>query len=111
MARREFYGKSLIEAVMTVPLVLPPTVVGYLLLVLLGRNGPVGGWLWRGMGISLIFSWTGAVLAAVIVAMPLLYLPAKSAFVAVEREMEDVARLMGAGRWEVFWWVSLSTAW
>jgi molybdate transport system permease protein len=99
-ARRKFRGKSLVDALLTLPLILPPTVVGYLLLVAMDHGGFIGR--------SLIFSWPGAVVAAFIVSMPLLYLPA--AFAGVEREMEDVARLMGAGPLGVFWHVSLPLA-
>ena len=110
MARRRFYGRSLVEALVTVPLVLPPTVVGYLLIVTLGARGVVGAWLHRLTDFSIMFRIEGAVLAAAVVALPMLYLPARAAFAAVEREMEDVATLMGAGRLATFWHVSLPLA-
>jgi molybdate transport system permease protein len=111
LARKRFFAKSLLEAVLTVPLVLPPTVVGYGIIVLMGRRGVVGRFLarWFG-GYTVLFRPEGAVLAAFVVALPLLYLPAKAAFVSVERELEDVATLMGAGRWRTFWQVSLPLA-
>jgi len=109
-ARWAFRGKSVVEAVITLPLVLPPTVVGYLLLVSFGHSGAIGGWLWKNWRYSLIFTWHGAVLAAAVVALPLLYLPARAAFGTVEREMEDTARLMGANWLAVFWHVSLPLA-
>jgi len=105
MARRSFRGKSILEALLTVPLVLPPTVVGYALLVILGRHGMA-----RLIGRPILFTPTAAVLAALVVAMPLVYLPAKAAFAAVERELEDVARLLGAGPLGIFWHVSLPLA-
>ena len=110
MARRRFPGRSILEALITVPLVLPPTVVGYLLIVTLGAQGWAGAWLHRSAGYSIMFRIEGAVLAAAVVALPLLYLPARAAFAAVEKEMEDVATLMGAGRLATFWHVSLPLA-
>lgn len=110
MARNRFAGRSVLEALLTVPLVLPPTVVGYLLIVVLGARGWVGGWLHRMIDYSIMFRIEGAVLAAAVVALPMLYIPARAAFAAVEREMEDVATLMGAGRLATFWHVSLPLA-
>jgi molybdate transport system permease protein len=129
VARRDFRGKSLLEAAVIVPLVLPPTVVGYLIVVLMGRNGWLGQWIaslpivptrellesgstivWK-TGYTILFRPEGGILAGAVVALPLLYLPAKAAFAGVEREMEDVARLNGANRWDVFWLVSLPIAW
>jgi molybdate transport system permease protein len=110
MARRRFAGRSVLEALFTVPLVLPPTVVGYLLIITLGARGWVGAWLHRSTGYSVMFRVEGAVLAAAVVALPMLYLPARAAFAAVEKEMEDVATLMGAGRLATFWHVSLPLA-
>lgn len=106
MARRRFVGKSLLESIIVLPMVLPPTVIGYILLELLGRAGP----LYHLIGYSITFRFEGAILAAMIVALPLLYLPAKAGFAAVEREQEDTARLMGANRFQVFWHVSLPLA-
>ena len=110
IARRRFAGRSVLEALITVPLVLPPTVVGYLLIITLGARGWVGGWLHRATDYSIMFRVEGAVLAAAVVALPMLYLPARAAFAAVEKEMEDVATLMGAGRLATFWHVSLPLA-
>jgi molybdate transport system permease protein len=110
MSRTRFAGKSLVDALITVPLVLPPTVVGYLLIVLLGARGWIGQWLHRALGYSIMFRVEGAVLAAAVVALPMLYMPAKAAFAGVDRELEDVARLFGAGRLRTFWHVSLPLA-
>jgi molybdate transport system permease protein len=110
MARRRFAGRSVVEALITVPLVLPPTVVGYLLIMTLGARGWVGELIHRVSGYSMMFRTEGAVLAAAVVALPMLYLPARAAFAAVEKEMEDVATLMGAGRLATFWHVSLPLA-
>jgi len=111
LARRRFAGKSLLEAILTVPLVLPPTVIGYGLIMLMGRNGWIGGFLATHLrGYTVLFRPEGAVLAALIVALPLLYLPARAAFASVERELEEVAKLLGAGRWTTFWHVNLPMA-
>jgi molybdate transport system permease protein len=93
-------------------LVLPPTVVGYLLVVLLGRRGLLGGWIGDVTGgYSLMFRPEGGMLAAAVVAAPLIYLPARAAFASVEREMLDIARVNGASRWQTFWLVALPIAW
>ena len=110
MARRRFPGKSLLDALITVPLVLPPTVVGYLLIVTLGANGWAGSWLHRTLGYTLLFRFEGAVLAAAVVSLPMLYLPARAAFADVDRDLEETARLMGAGRLRTFWHVTLPLA-
>jgi molybdate transport system permease protein len=110
MARRRFVGKSVVEALLLTPLVLPPTVVGYLIITLLGARGAVGAYLHRAFDYSIIFRFEGAVLAAAVVAFPLLYMPAKAAFATVERELEDIARLSGASRLQLFWHVSIPLA-
>jgi molybdate transport system permease protein len=110
VGRRAFRGRSLIEALLVVPLILPPTVVGYFILMLLGRRGAVGAALDRWFGYSVLFNWHGAVIASAVVALPLLYLPARAAFSSIESELEDIARLMGAGPIRVFWHVSLPLA-
>ena len=110
LARRRFPGRSLLEALITLPLVLPPTVVGYAILVGLGARSAIGKWLRGRFDYSILFTEEGAALAAAIVALPLIYLPARAAFASVEREMEDIARLNGARAWQVFWHVSLPFA-
>lgn len=110
MARRRFAGKSFIEAVIMVPLVLPPTVVGYWIIMLLGANGYLGGWLHSTFGYSIIFRIEGAVLAAAVVALPMLYMSSKAGFASVDRELEDIARLMGANRIQMLLHVSLPLA-
>ncbi len=109
-ARRRFWGKSVLEGLIVVPLVLPPTVVGYLIIAGLGVRSWIGRFLREQFGYTILFSLEGAVLAAAIVAIPLIYLPARSAFAAIDREMEDNARVMGANRLQVFWHVSLPLA-
>jgi molybdate transport system permease protein len=107
MRRRRFIGRSVIEAIVLLPMVLPPTVVGYLLLVLFGRRGWLAPLL---AGYSITFTFGGAVLAAAVVALPMMYLPAKAAFATVEAEVEDSARTLGAGPLQLFWRVSVPLA-
>ncbi len=109
-ARKRFFAKSIIESLLLVPLVLPPTVVGYLLILSLGHRSWLGRIVTEMLGHSLLFSWQGAVVAAAVVALPLLFLPAKAGFADVEPELEDVARVMGASGWQIFWHVSLPLA-
>jgi molybdate transport system permease protein len=110
-ANTRFFGKSLLEALLTLPLVLPPTVVGYFLLRLFGSSGWIGPILSRLFrGYTIVFRPEAGVLAAAVVALPLLYLPAKSAFAAIDRDLEATARLMGANRLQIFWHVSLPLA-
>ena len=109
-AKREFWGKEFLDAVLTLPVVLPPTVLGYYLLVLLGRRGPIGSWLESQFGINLIFTWQGAVIAASIVAFPLVYKSARSAFEAVSRQLEDASRVLGKSEIQVFSLVTLPLA-
>ena len=109
-ARSRYWGKSLLEGLIIVPMVLPPTVVGYLIIASLGVKGWLGQYLHQWFSYSILFRIEGAILAAAIVAMPLLYLPTRAAFAAIERDMEDVARVMGANRFQLFWHVSLPMA-
>ena len=110
LARARFRGKSALETMLTLPLVLPPTVVGYLIIVTLGSRGWIGSLLHDTLGYSVLFRFEGAVLAAAIVAFPLVYLPTKAAFAGVEHEFEEIAAIMGASRWRTFWHVSLPMA-
>lgn len=110
MARREFYGREVLEAAITLPLVLPPSVIGYGLLVLIGKNGLLGQAL-SGMGLSIIFTWWAAVLASTVVAFPLMYQSAKAAFGSVDVDYEKAARTLGAGEIRIFFTVTLPLAW
>lgn len=94
LARGNFKGRDLIDSFLTLPMVLPPTVLGYYLLVLLGREGTIGLWL-QSYGISLIFTWQGAVIAATIVSFPLVFKPARAAFENVDGQLEQAARVLG----------------
>jgi molybdate transport system permease protein len=111
LARARFTGRDLLDAVLTLPMVLPPTVLGYYLLVLIGRNGPLGGWLQSMFGINLIFTWQGAVIAAAVVGFPLVLKGARSAFEAVDVQFEQAARVLGVSRFGVFMRVTLPLAW
>ena len=111
MTRRHFPGRDVIDGLLVLPLVLPPVVTGFLLLVLLGRNGPVGRLLEDGLGVRLLFTVHAAVLAAVVVAFPLMYQSAKAAFQSVDGRLEDAARTLGAGEWRVFLTVTLPLSW
>jgi len=111
LARLRFPGRELVDALLTLPLVLPPTVLGYYLLVLLGKRGWLGGWLYQHFGIQLIFTWQGAVLAASLVAFPLVLKSARAAFEGVEPQLEQAARVLGLGEWAVFFRVTLPLAW
>lgn len=101
--------RDFIDSILTLPLVLPPTVLGYYLLVLFGRRGTFGAWL-EGMGIQLVFTWQGAVLASTVVAFPLVLKAARAAFESVDHQLEDAARVMGVSEAGVFFRVSLPLA-
>ena len=111
LARARFPGKSLVAGILVLPLVLPPTVLGYYLLQLLGRRSPVGHWLEQTLGVTLVFHWSGAVVASAVAAFPLFLLPARGAFEAIDPALEDVARLLGRGELSVFLAVTLPLAW
>ncbi|MCI0676808.1 MAG: molybdate ABC transporter permease subunit [Phycisphaerales bacterium] len=111
LARKRFPGRDLLDALLTLPLVMPPTVLGYYLLVVLGRHGPIGGWLQENFGINLIFSWQGAVIAATIVAFPLVFKSARAAFEAVDPQFEQAARVLRISEIAVFFRVTLPLAW
>ena len=111
LARRRFPGREFLDTVLTLPMVLPPTVLGYYLLVLIGRRGWLGGWLHDTFGINLIFTWQGAVIAASVVAFPLVFKPARAAFEAVDGQLEQAARILGMKEAAVFFRITLPLAW
>ncbi len=111
LARLRFPGRDLIDALLTLPMVLPPTVLGYYLLVLIGKHGWLGAALQSYFGINLIFTWQGAVIAAAIVAFPLVYKPARAAFEGVDHQLEQAARVLGVSEAAVFFRVTLPLAW
>ncbi|MEJ8820976.1 molybdate ABC transporter permease subunit [Variovorax humicola] len=110
MSHRRFWGHGVVDAVLMLPMVLPPTVLGYYLIVLIGRKGVLGQYLDRWFGINLIFTWQGAVIAAAIVSLPLIYKAARASFEDVDGRFAHAARTLGAGEWEVFLRVSLPLA-
>ncbi len=111
VARSKFWGREGLDALCTLPLVLPPTVLGYYLIVLIGRQGWLGHWLLETWGISLIFTWQGAVLAAAVVSLPLIFKSARAAFEEVDHNLEDAARTLGLSEAAVYLRVSLPLAW
>jgi molybdate transport system permease protein len=110
LARRQFPGKMLLDAVVHLPLVLPPVVVGFALLTLFGRRGAIGSWLDQWFGIVFAFRWTGAALAAAIMGFPLMVRAIHLSFVAIDRRFETVARTLGGSRASVFISVTLPLA-
>jgi molybdate transport system permease protein len=111
LARRRFPGKVLVESLVHAPLVVPPVVTGYLLLVVLGRQGLVGRWLAEVLGVRLVFSWYGAVLAAAIVALPLAVRSVRLAISLVDQGLEEAAATLGYSPGRVFFRVTLPLAW
>lgn len=111
MAQSRFPGKEWLDAILTLPLVLPPTVLGYYLIVLVGRKGWLGQFLWESFGISLMFTWQGAVIASAVVSFPLVFKSARAAFEAVDHNLEKAARTLGSSELAVFLRVSLPLAW
>ena len=111
MARWRFAGREVLDAVFTLPMVMPPTVLGYYLLVLIGTHGPLGAWLLKHAGIRLIFTWQGAVIAAMVVSFPLVFKGARAAFETVDAQLENAARTLGIHEIAVFFRVSLPLAW
>jgi molybdate transport system permease protein len=107
LARGRFPGKALLDSLIHLPLVLPPVVIGYLLLVGLGRQGVLGRWLYESFGLSFSFSWRGAALAAAVVAFPLLVRAIRLSLEAVDRRLEEAAQTLGAGRLRVFATITL----
>ena len=110
LARRQFPGKLLLDGLVHLPLVVPPVVVGYGLLVLFGRRGPIGGWLYDELGITLIFTWKGAALASAVMGFPLMVRAIRLSLEAVDRRLEAAARTLGAGPLDVFLSITLPLA-
>ncbi len=111
LARRPWPGRPLLIGFLCLPLVLPPTVLGYALLLLLGRRSLLGGWIELVFGASLVFHWTGAAVASAVAAFPLFLIPARAAFLAVDPRLEDAARLLGRSNLSVLAAVTLPLAW
>lgn len=111
LARARWPGRDLVDALLTLPMVMPPTVLGYYLLVLFGRNSALGSFLQQTLGLELIFTWQGAVLASAIVSMPLVLKAARTAFEEVNHDLEAAARVLGLSEIALFFRVSLPLAW
>jgi molybdate transport system permease protein len=107
LTRRQFAGRTILDAFVHLPLVLPPVVVGYVLLVLFGARGPLGGWLERAFGIELIFTRNGAALATAVMAFPLMVRAMRISLETVDRGLEDAARTLGAGPLDRFATITL----
>lgn len=109
-ARRSFKGQAILETFLMLPMVLPPTVVGFLLIVIFGKNSPVGRgieWLFNQ---PIIFTWQAAVIASIVVSFPLMFQSAKSGFQGVDRDIENAARVDGASEWRIFLFISIPLA-
>ncbi|WP_290886853.1 molybdate ABC transporter permease subunit [Arenimonas sp.] len=107
LARKQFPGKVLFDALVHLPLLLPPVLTGYVLLVLLGRQGAIGYWLEQWLGITFAFRWTGAVIAAAIMAFPLFVRSIRLSIESIPREVDEMAASLGARPWAAFWQVTL----
>jgi molybdate transport system permease protein len=107
LARVAFPGKMLVDAVIHLPLVVPPVVTGWVLLLAFGPSGPIGGWLQDWFGITVLFRWTGAAIAAGVMALPLMVRAMRLSIEAVDRRLEQAARTLGAGRARVFCTITL----
>jgi molybdate transport system permease protein len=107
LARGRFPGKLLLDALVHLPLVVPPVVTGWLLLLAFGPNGPLGSLLEHWFGVTVLFRWTGAAIAAAIMALPLMVRAMRLSIEAVDRRLESAARTLGAGPWRVFWTLTL----
>ncbi|WP_420606711.1 molybdate ABC transporter permease subunit [Novosphingopyxis sp.] len=107
LARGRFPGRFLLDALVHLPLVLPPVVIGWLLLIAFGADGPIGSWLQSWFGVTVIFRWTGAAIAAAVMALPLMVRAIRLSIEAVDRKLEGAARTLGATRWHAFRTISL----
>jgi molybdate transport system permease protein len=107
LARRQFPGQHLVNGLVHLPLVLPPVAVGYLLLLLLGRNGPLGAALYDAFGVTIAFTWKGAAIASAVMGFPLLVRAIRLSLESVDRGLEAAGRTLGAGPWRVFLTVTL----
>ena len=110
MAKRTFKGKLLLETVMLLPLVLPPTVIGFLLIILFGKNSVFGEFFLWLFDQPVMFTWWAAVIASTVVAFPLMYQSAKTGFESVDGDIENAARIDGASEWQVFLFISIPLA-
>jgi molybdate transport system permease protein len=110
LAKRQFIGKTLVEALVMLPLVIPPTVLGFYLLTILGQRG-MGAWLENILGVRFVFALPGAIVAAAVAALPLATQTIRASLAGVDRNIEEAARVDGCSEWHLFWWISLPLAW
>ena len=110
LARRQWRGKTLVETLVALPLVLPPVVTGLLLLKLFGRRGPLGNWLWESFGLEVVFTWKAVVIALAVMSLPMLVRAARAAMEGVNPLLEQQARTLGAGELRVFFTITLPLA-
>lgn len=110
LTKKRIPGKSIWETILILPMVLPPSIVGYLLLKLFGKRGPIGAFLLDTFGIQVVFTWIACVIAACVVALPLMYQGAKAAFESVDETYELAAQTLGSSQWKIFWTVLLPLA-
>ena len=110
LARRNWRGKSIVETLVALPLVMPPVATGLILLELFGRRGPIGSFLHNTLGVDVVFTWRAVVLAMMVMSFPLLVRAARVAFEGVNPRLEQIARTLGAGEWRVFATVTLPLA-
>ena len=107
LARKQFYGKSLLDSIIHLPLVMPPVVIGYLLLVTMGRQGVIGKWLYEHFGLVFSFTWKGAVIACIVVSLPLMVRSIRLSLESVDKKLEQAAATLGASSWRVFSTITL----
>jgi molybdate transport system permease protein len=110
LARKEWPGKSLVETFVALPLVLPPVATGLILLKLLGRRGPIGGWLHENFNVDIVFTWKAVLIALGVMSFPLLVRSMRTAIEEVPVRLEGIARTLGASPWRVFWTITLPLA-
>lgn len=110
LTSRRIPGKSIWETILILPMVLPPSIVGYLLLKVLGKRGPIGSFLLDTFGIQVVFTWIACVIAACVVALPLMYQGAKAAFQSVDETYCLAAQTLGSSEWKIFWTVKFPLA-
>ncbi|MDR1571423.1 MAG: molybdate ABC transporter permease subunit [Clostridiales Family XIII bacterium] len=109
--KRDIPGKSVWETLIILPMILPPSVMGYLLLIAFGKRGFIGSFLLENFGVQIVFTWMGAAIASCVVSLPLMYQNVKAAFVSADPIYEQAARTLGSGEWKVFRTVTFPLAW
>lgn len=110
MSKKNFKGKVIAETIFLLPLVLPPTVIGFLLIIIFGNTSPIGQWIQSIFNHPVMFTWWAAVIASTVVALPLMYQSAKTGFSEVDSVVEEAARVDGAGEWSVFFLITMPLA-